>query len=417
MPAWTLLAGGDRRFDSNHPEGLRRLRDSIGNLLQVKNLSVLLGAGASFHLGLPAIRSVSLDDLKEMLSDAGESLTGEEESLLEKLLDGKDGDLEAVLGGLSASISYAEVWDVLSLPGGTGEIDPSVIRELRAKLNFSIARACELSEGSAADSSLAHREFFRKILSSRRGELPRVKVFTTNYDLAIEHALDRLGVPYFDGFVGSLRRRMRLESYGLDLYFHSGIERPRRVPRALQLYKVHGSLNWVAHPSSAGTREVIQTNQAPTRDNLALIYPTPYKESDALGYPYADLLRVFSTSVSDSQSGLLVIGYGFADEHLNRLIYQALAANPSLSVFIVSPRDVLVDDGGEKVTFHSSRLGLIAALPDARISALTGESSTFEFFSGEMLPDPETPVEEAWQEGKLEDALLGETKEVGESQS
>jgi len=38
-----------------------------------------------------------------------------------------------------------------------------------------------------------------------------LELFTINYDLLLETALEELGVPYFDGFIGSLRARFRTD--------------------------------------------------------------------------------------------------------------------------------------------------------------------------------------------------------------
>lgn len=419
MADWTLLAGGTVRLDSTHEDGLRRLRETLGNILQVRNLALLLGAGASFHLGLPAIRRVSLDAVREMFTAANESLEKDEEPLLSSLLEGEDGNLEDVLASLSSSLSFAQSWKLEEVAGRDSSLSVKVVGALRAKLNFVLAKACELPARIPSDSAHfanpweVHQSFFRKVLYARRGELPRIKVFTTNYDVAIESALDESSVPFFDGFVGSLHRQMRLESYGLDLYFSSeeGERRLIKVPRALQLYKIHGSLNWAARTSSRGTQLVVQTGETPSRDDLALIYPTPYKESDTLGYPYADLLRIFSTSVSASQSALIVVGYSFADEHVNRLIYQALRANPSFSLFVVNPSGILLEDGdsndlGRQPTLTDSRLGRLTELEDPRIMVLTGSEATFEKLALTMLPDPAGMEDEGLQDEQVKRALL-----------
>ncbi len=419
MADWTLLVGGHRRLDSEHPDGLRRLRETIGNILQVRNLSLLIGAGASFHLGLPAIRRVSLEAAMEMFAAAEESLESSEEGLLASLLEAKEGNLEEVLASLSSSLSYARSWKLDSVTSEDSSLSISVVHELRAKLNFALAKACELPARIPRTSPYAskpweiHQEFFRKVLAARRGELPRMKVFTTNYDVAIERALDESSVSFFDGFVGSLRRQMRLESYDLDLYFSSeeGERKLNRVPRALRLYKIHGSLNWAARGTISGSQEVVQTGETPSRGDLALIYPTPYKESDTLGYPYADLLRIFSTTVSASQSALVVIGYSFADEHINRLIYQALRANPSFSLLVVNPKDVIEKDaapeeGRPEPQLTDTRLGRLAALEDPRVMVLTGSTSTFEAMASTMLPDPSGSENDPGDQ-QVEEALLG----------
>lgn len=59
------------------------LRDHLSSLLQVHNLSVLVGSGASVHLGSPLIRSMSNADLDDLVTKAGSDLTDEGRAVLE----------------------------------------------------------------------------------------------------------------------------------------------------------------------------------------------------------------------------------------------------------------------------------------------------------------------------------------------
>ena len=58
--------------------------------------------------------------------------------------------------------------------------------------------------------------------------------------------MDKLGIFYLDGFVGGYQKRLRTESYNYDLYFPGETTEGtvNRVDRVLQLYKLHGSINW-----------------------------------------------------------------------------------------------------------------------------------------------------------------------------
>jgi hypothetical protein len=61
-----------------------------------------------------------------------------------------------------------------------------------------------------------------------------IEVFTTNYDLLMEQALDDLEIPYFDGFIGSRRAFFDLRAVEDNLI-------PLHWTR---LWKIHGSINW-----------------------------------------------------------------------------------------------------------------------------------------------------------------------------
>jgi hypothetical protein len=65
----------------------------------------------------------------------------------------------------------------------------------------------------------------------------------------------------------------------------------------------------------------------PKSDELALIYPTPEKETQTVGYPNSDLFRWFAATMHEPETALLIVGHGFADAHVRRQIAQALSSN------------------------------------------------------------------------------------------
>ncbi|MBI2704052.1 MAG: SIR2 family protein [Actinobacteria bacterium] len=209
----------------------------------------------------------------------------------------------------------------------------------------------------------------------------------------IERSLDECGIQYFDGFVGSVRRRIELASYEQDLYTApaGGAGSLRRVHDVVHLYKIHGSLTWRVETTAAlGTTTVVQSGGPPTKDEVAVIYPTPTKEADVLGHPYSDFLRSFSNALIQPECVLLSVGYGFADEHINRIIFDALSHNASLQLFVADPFGV-VDDftavtPGEPVDRSDSPVGRLSTVQDPRISILTGDDARFTELAG-LLPD------------------------------
>ncbi|MDD4681110.1 MAG: hypothetical protein PHP79_09580 [Clostridia bacterium] len=50
-----------------------------------------------------------------------------------------------------------------------------------------------------------YKQFYRKLLS-RNSTLPRLNIFTTNYDLYSEKAMDLLGIHYVNGFTGGISK-------------------------------------------------------------------------------------------------------------------------------------------------------------------------------------------------------------------
>ena len=55
-----------------------------------------------------------------------------------------------------------------------------------------------------------------------------------------------------------------------------------------------------------------------------MIYPNPAKDVETLEYPYAELFRDFAASVCQPNAVLVTYGYGFGDDHINRILRDML---------------------------------------------------------------------------------------------
>ena len=224
----------------------------------------------------------------------------------------------------------------------------------------------------------SHRKFIKKVLT-RPLNLRRANLFTLNYDTLIEQAGDAEGSVLVDGFVGTLRRVFRPESYDIDFYFPAQTTEGRvhRFDRALHLYKLHGSITWHrCEPDWENPFGIYATfyNQSYPTDDV-LIYPSPLKYGQTLGMPYSELFRRFGNAIAQPQSALFVIGYGFGDDHVNALIRQALAI-PSFTLVVVDP--------DPKSDFVSE----LERLEDERVWIVKGWGlGTFEHFVAKLLPD------------------------------
>jgi hypothetical protein len=187
------------------------------------------------------------------------------------------------------------------------------------------------------------------VLSSWIQAIPRdkpVEIFTTNYDLLLEQALEEQRVPYFDGFVGSDSAFLDLESMAED-------DLPARWVR---LWKIHGSINWwmTATKRIRRSRDVVEGEQL-------LIYPSHLKYEQSRQMPYyamIDRLRVFLRS---GQCLLITCGYSFGDEHINAYIGQGLASNPNAACFAMLYGDRLSSQNAVELAKRYANLTLLAA--------------------------------------------------------
>lgn len=403
------------------------VREHLASLLQVKNLVVLVGSGASFHLGSPKTRDLTNEQVLGLITDAGGEPTTADKGLLATINPTDNGDLETLLNGLQLASSLAAQAGQVAVTLGSGPDAKSYPRDqvdgLRHRVNRAFAEACRLPRAGRpldapfdADPLLAHRTFLSRITRNRRASLPRPRIFTTNYDLAIERALDELGYPYIDGFSGTVDRRLNLAFYGLDFHRVETTTQSvlARAEGALYLHKVHGSLNWRASTdrdrlTGLESLEVKQNDAPAEADDLVLIYPTSAKEGDTLAYPYSDLLRLLGDAVQQEDTAVIVAGYGFADAHINRLLLRSLATNSALNVLVADPFAVLedselalltssaqqrrVEDLG--VTLKTTAVAALARAGDPRIAVLTGEPGKFTELANLLPGTPaqgETPT-------------------------
>ena len=136
--------------------------------------------------------------------------------------------------------------------------------------------------------------------------------------------------------------------------------RVRRFDKFLQYYKLHGSIHWHQHEDgsfharhqdlsfTAEYREQDAEGKAKLLEldsyNATLSYgilPTSQKFAQTLEMPYSHLFRLFHARLNQPQTFLIVLGYGFGDDHVTRIIETALM-NPSLVMLVVEPNPASV---------------------------------------------------------------------------
>jgi hypothetical protein len=184
--------------------------------------------------------------------------------------------------------------------------------------------------------------------ASRTGTRERLHIFTTNYDRLIEFGCDLLGLRVLDRFVGNLLPVFRSSRLGVDLHYNPpGIRgEPRYLEGVVRLTKLHGSMDWRRQVGSSGLMEIHRCGvpfgapddhpELPQRpiDQL-LIYPNPAKDVETLEYPYAELFRDFAAACCQPNTVMITYGYGFGDDHVNRVLRDMLTI-PSTHLVMIS---------------------------------------------------------------------------------
>src|SRR5690606_6877613 len=123
----------------------------------------------------------------------------------------------------------------------------------------------------------------------------------------------------------------------LDMHYNPpGIRgEPRYVEGVVRFTKLHGSIDWVYANRTVrrvglpfGARSLEPYTELPGFDNSLveslLIYPNAAKDRETAEYPYVELFRDFAAAICRPNTVLVTYGYGFGDEHINRVIEDML---------------------------------------------------------------------------------------------
>ncbi|HXF05412.1 MAG TPA: SIR2 family protein [Blastocatellia bacterium] len=413
LPTPTSISGADKQLGdqgSRPDEVLDDIRVRISTLLKAETVSLLLGAGASVCCGGQLIGSVP-PAVEQKLYEQCEAEIGKqqvpqwlkvfylavracgaqnsprtEEEIRERLQRVSRNEADKLNANFEKVLTQLYRWrSALPEAGGRLQIDQpltldTTARDLDEALQHAtraLASTCVLPVVGKEDGLGYYRILLRKLLT-RPLNLKRVNIFTLNYDTLVEQAADAEGIVLLDGFVGTLHRVFRPESYEQDLYFPAETTEGRvhRYDRVLHLYKLHGSITWKAcEPTIDNPYGVQSVPFDPSGAESLLIYPTPAKYGETLGLPYSEMFRRFAASVVRPQSVLIVIGYGFGDEHVNAIIRQALAV-PSFILLIATP------------SASSDFVKTLREQRDRRVWIAKGPSiGTFAGFVEYLLPD------------------------------
>jgi hypothetical protein len=307
-----------------------------------RHVCVFLGAGASCACGLPDISRLQtriLDGLVDAQRDSFESQLSTR-------------NLEQILSRLRRIAAL--------LSETTDQVDG-----LSAQDAISLDRAiCQLIVGALKldDADLSPALKFASWVARTDYHWP-VELFTVNYDMLLETALESLGVPYFDGFNGAFRARFRTElveatAGDADCWLPSFLVR---------LWKLHGSVHWAW---AKGERtEVIRLGVPVTDEEPAAIYPSDEKYDQSRRVPFLVLQDRFRRALLQPETLTLISGYSFADAHLNEMLFDATRRRPrsEMIAFCFSDiPDILIEQASvtpnlQVIAPHEAVLGGIRA--------------------------------------------------------
>jgi hypothetical protein len=186
---------------------------------------------------------------------------------------------------------------------------------------------------------------FLMSFASRAASRERLHIFTSNYERLIEYGCDRVGLRSIDRFVGALNPVFRSSRVEVDIHYNPpGIRgEPRFLEGVVRLTKLHGSIDWDFDKSSRLIRRKAIPFGAPGTHtdvpqkpiDTVMIYPNAAKDVETTQYPYAELFRDFAAAICRPNAVVVTYGYGFGDDHINRVLLDMLTI-PSTHLAIIS---------------------------------------------------------------------------------
>lgn len=334
----------------------------LTSLFQSEHLALLAGTGLSIAvesiatdsstnaMGEPALDPYYADDIKKRAKAVAEK-NGRGDTNIEDFIR----TIDELLCGLEVlgHDSARGVWGkrYIKLARNREQILKNFARSISDAEN-NIACAQEEQRKEAFD----YLVNFLMSFASRTGTRERLNIFTTNYDRLIEAGSEIAGLHLLDRFVGSLAPIFRSSRLDIDMHYNPpGIRgEPRYLEGVARFTKLHGSIDWINTGMDIrriglpfGSEDIHNFLNAPGFEGAdsrqIMIYPNAAKDRETTEYPYVELFRDFAAAICRPNSTVVTYGYGFGDDHINRIIRDMLTI-PSTHLVIIS-----YDDAGGRI--------------------------------------------------------------------
>jgi len=315
-------------MDSETAAALNELKEHTRN--RREEWSIFLGAGATAALGYPTMVAL-VDQLKASL-DVGKS----EDNLISKVIaaltesctrTGRSLNIEEVLPDLYQLVDMLEGKPTLRITYGESlQVDSGVANNAIQK----IKNLCK-EQYQQPPTGAVIVEFLSYWMSAYRV----LHIFTTNWDKAVEYACDEIqasekyDVRLCDGFKG-----YEALVFNAGLYAENLPDERLEDVRVVNLYKLHGSVDWHLRSTPGPGRNI--RCSIPGVDDDVMIFPTPRKHGEILGPPYLELHRLLADALERTSKYVLAVGTSFPDAHINTVLASALRQS-TFNLFVVNP--------------------------------------------------------------------------------
>lgn len=304
------------------------------------NIVFLAGAGASVVGGNPnygkTVKMIA-DDIFGKLHDMEDLYTLEELAEKCKYNNGKilvEGQIESEDSPLLNSSFNLE--DFLST---LFHYRPYVSENEKETFNHSIQKILELikenTNYSYDSKDLKHGALlnFLSSLSGKDGN--KFSVITTNYDVLIEEAAAENNFVIFDGFNFTPLPKFDSNMFEWNLVKEVPNVNTREVEykdKTFNLVKIHGSLTWERQENGSIIRK--SKDSITNTNNMVMVFPSSDKFAQSYQEPYFELFTKFQELIKRPNTLLISSGFSFADDHISKMITQALKNNSGLKLLV-----------------------------------------------------------------------------------
>lgn len=304
------------------------------------NIVFLAGAGASVVGGNPnygkTVKMIA-DDIFGKLHDMEDLYTLEELAEKCKYNNGKilvEGQIESEDSPLLNSSFNLE--DFLST---LFHYRPYVSENEKETFNHSIQKILELikenTNYSYDSKNLKHGALlnFLSSLSGKDGN--KFSVITTNYDVLIEEAAAENNFVIFDGFNFTPLPKFDSNMFEWNLVKEVPNVNTREVEykdKTFNLVKIHGSLTWERQENGSIIRK--SKDSITDTNNMVMVFPSSDKFAQSYQEPYFELFTKFQELIKRPNTLLISSGFSFADDHISKMVTQALKNNSSLKLLV-----------------------------------------------------------------------------------
>ncbi len=271
-----------------------------------KKVGLLVGAGApvSINTGGEGSYVPLIPNIEGLTKRVLEGLTGKEKKAYECLdKEISASNIELVLSkvrGLSEVIGSTEV----------NGLDGDGYRALSKSICALIKKNVEVA---LPENDNPYSDLISWINGITRKE--PVEIFTTNYDLLFEEAMERAKTPYFDGFVGAK----------IAFFDPSSVSKNDMPVNWIRLWKLHGSIGWAESKGGDVVRNFVS-------DGEIMVYPSHIKYDQTQAAPFTSLFDRLKNFMLEPDSLLIANGFSFADAHISSKLMECMSANSSSAI-------------------------------------------------------------------------------------